>query len=628
MIRLLYAVQSTRKTFLQSLGFATTLQTAEEAGRDLTSSESVPLTKNTLHELNLRRLIMIGDEKSGKSSTLERIIGIDCLPRDQDICTRQPVALQLFYDENFAADSPRFKVTIPGNDPIISTDSMVLDAQRVKNIIAQRNEEIKASGVGIVFNSEIIVEIRSDGVPTLELVDLPGLREAIDIREPVNLPELTTLCCKKYMEDERTGAVVCVVDATLGNLNTSKSIKMVQQSSERLKNNTIGVFAKSDLAVDPLWRRKLGKQSSLWRLEEYMSGMEETFNDFKYGFVALINRETGLTEEYVKTLGEQLDEEYNYFYEQLVIRPDSKGTEYLRDDSMFFGRSIDPFDEEMIVINDRGKHSLGLSALLQKMNSVICGQLATDWLPAKLAEYKLKILDLENKLTNLGLPPDQLTLLQLIQRICALLEETYFSESYIEGVMVPSIEISLQNELNRYAQPANTSILKYIQQKEHVSASVLNHMDVVVSMILNEMTLRFTKCFEEDETGDIRLNRFSTLRDALLHSMRVLFQENVNRFRAETNKFIEQYFVSCTGNNYDLKHIVAGIKEIAVKHLLGKVLSNGDILFPFILNCFPMSQEELLLQPAPTESSAALRKELLDKIANVNRATMKLQDIK
>ena len=54
--------------------------------------------KNIVEELVLPRVVVIGNESSGKSSTLERIAGQPVLPCDTGICTRAQVVLELRYD--------------------------------------------------------------------------------------------------------------------------------------------------------------------------------------------------------------------------------------------------------------------------------------------------------------------------------------------------------------------------------------------------------------------------------------------------------------------------------------------------------------------------------------------------
>lgn len=38
---------------------------------------------------------MLGGQSAGKSSVLESIIGLDCLPRADGVCTRRPLELRL-----------------------------------------------------------------------------------------------------------------------------------------------------------------------------------------------------------------------------------------------------------------------------------------------------------------------------------------------------------------------------------------------------------------------------------------------------------------------------------------------------------------------------------------------------
>eukprot|EP00965_Chrysotila_dentata_P117218 3873709-Pleurochrysis_carterae.AAC.1 len=45
---------------------------------------------DTLSAATLPRIVVIGSESSGKSSTLERIAGLALFPRDSNICTRMP----------------------------------------------------------------------------------------------------------------------------------------------------------------------------------------------------------------------------------------------------------------------------------------------------------------------------------------------------------------------------------------------------------------------------------------------------------------------------------------------------------------------------------------------------------
>jgi hypothetical protein len=169
-------------------------------------------------EMKLDRIIVIGDESAGKSSTLERIAMAAVLPRDTGICTRMPIILQLRHDPTL--DSCDIFVTLPGEERVHVKGG----EEEARQIVEEKMQQIKTQGVGIVSDQELIVEVHSRGVPTLDLVDLPGLvavRDG-DGTEPSNIAEQTISCTQKYLDDPATGAVVCVIPANIDNLRTKQ----------------------------------------------------------------------------------------------------------------------------------------------------------------------------------------------------------------------------------------------------------------------------------------------------------------------------------------------------------------------------------------------------------------------
>eukprot|EP00122_Pirum_gemmata_P013058 Pgem_evm1s12147 len=43
----------------------------------------------------LPRVVVVGEESCGKSSTLERLVGFQFFPMDNDLCTRMPIELRM-----------------------------------------------------------------------------------------------------------------------------------------------------------------------------------------------------------------------------------------------------------------------------------------------------------------------------------------------------------------------------------------------------------------------------------------------------------------------------------------------------------------------------------------------------
>jgi hypothetical protein len=138
---------------------------------------------------------------------------VEVLPRDVLFCTRQPVVLKLRYNPDIPQDTPRFVLTIPndleGSQAILGEEFD--DVVVIRGLIEERMVAIKESGKGILMDSEVIVEIYSSGVPSIDLVDLPGLISVLveEPGEPENLAELSELCTKKYAHVHVLHVVIC-----------------------------------------------------------------------------------------------------------------------------------------------------------------------------------------------------------------------------------------------------------------------------------------------------------------------------------------------------------------------------------------------------------------------------------
>ena len=50
-------------------------------------------TKISNFQMNLPQIVVIGGQSSGKSSVLENIVGLDFLPRGNNIVTRRPIII-------------------------------------------------------------------------------------------------------------------------------------------------------------------------------------------------------------------------------------------------------------------------------------------------------------------------------------------------------------------------------------------------------------------------------------------------------------------------------------------------------------------------------------------------------
>ena len=123
-------------------------------------------------------IVMIGQESSGKSSILERLCMMPIFPRGEDICTRLPIHVRLRHATSDRALPPRLEVrdTITGEcikGPFVlpCATGHVAVREHMEQIL--REEQVGAREVS--RKHTIILHIESCSVPSMDLVDLPGL---------------------------------------------------------------------------------------------------------------------------------------------------------------------------------------------------------------------------------------------------------------------------------------------------------------------------------------------------------------------------------------------------------------------------------------------------------------------
>ncbi|GBG28587.1 Interferon-induced GTP-binding protein Mx1 [Hondaea fermentalgiana] len=176
-------------------------------------------------ELELPQIIVCGAESQGKSSTLERIAMRDIFPRDRRFCTRMPVRLMLRTSRHQNQVTIRVKDLDNGEirretDPQICVTGDQTDepfsaevAELIRDFI--REEHPEDTGRSVVTDREVQIEIRAPSVPTIDLVDLPGIVSA-----PENARLATTSITQRMLAQEHV-LVLAVVSARSEALNNN-----------------------------------------------------------------------------------------------------------------------------------------------------------------------------------------------------------------------------------------------------------------------------------------------------------------------------------------------------------------------------------------------------------------------
>eukprot|EP00965_Chrysotila_dentata_P186459 6157033-Pleurochrysis_carterae.AAC.1 len=137
----------------------------------------------------LPRIVVIGSESSGKSSILERIVGIALFPMNAHTGTRMPIVLRLI---NFDDERERgATITNPHSGGLGKCETQTnteyaitlkhaygpnveVNEKNVSTVIGKLMRELVPVGGG-VLEEPLIIELRTKSIPTIEFVDLPGI---------------------------------------------------------------------------------------------------------------------------------------------------------------------------------------------------------------------------------------------------------------------------------------------------------------------------------------------------------------------------------------------------------------------------------------------------------------------
>lgn len=186
------------------------------------------------------QLVVIGPESSGKSSLLERLVMMPIFPTAEGICTRLPIHVRL---RNAAqAQAPRLEVYSLVNNRTeegpfeVPMQSGALDVRdKMREVLEREHGRVE----GVSADRIIILHVHGPHVPSLDVVDMPGL-----IAAPAGLREQTRALIERQVERHGAYSMYMAVVPAGQRPNTSIAMEVVQ--SKGLEGRTLGVFTKFD----------------------------------------------------------------------------------------------------------------------------------------------------------------------------------------------------------------------------------------------------------------------------------------------------------------------------------------------------------------------------------------------
>ncbi len=222
-------------------------------------------------------------------------------------------------------------------------------------------------------------------VPTLELVDLPGIQ-----MYPSKLYKQTTELVNSYINTPNT-LVLCVVDATIPSLDSSMAVKVVRDAGKL--DRTILALTKADLVrdevsiVEQIFDRVLGQSAE----SKDLPGLA--------GCVAVVNR---ISQDHMTLLEAETSEQdvlNRLFADPAEAYAPSEVQEQLRSNTT-------------------------TSQLIAKLDSLFHQHIVDSWTPSALSYIQSKLAKMEQKMANLGPAPEDLSPLLVLKVLVAQVSTT------------------------------------------------------------------------------------------------------------------------------------------------------------------------------------------------------------
>ena len=208
---------------------------------DSSSSNSILLQLYELSNLaNLKitspKIVVVGNQSSGKSSVLDGLMGEDILPKGDSMVTRRPIEVSLVKDKTRWG-----KID---NGPMLNISDM-------RKAIENENKDLDFTDV------PLRIELHSPDVYDLNVVDLPGYVISVKEGQDPELPTKIKGLCRKYLSDPEN-IILCVASAS-ADPATSVAIGEAQKFDTN-RDRTIGVLTKIDIGKTRNMKRILTGQ--------------------------------------------------------------------------------------------------------------------------------------------------------------------------------------------------------------------------------------------------------------------------------------------------------------------------------------------------------------------------------
>jgi hypothetical protein len=279
---------------------------------------------------------------------------------------------------------------------------------------------------------------------------------------------------------------------------------------------------------------------------------------------------------------------------------------------------------DAIELNEVGKRSLGLDALLSQIDSVITGHISMSWLPGKLNEYEVSRVELVSEIAKLGRPPGELKLVEILSALDKELDDKFSNEDF-NNSLLPAIRADIIELVTTDFQAGNT-LLESIREKKFMKKKLVASGDGLTSRITQLLVSRLKICYDDCNKDDINLARFVSTRDLMIATLTTMVERQRGIFLSTLPDLIDNYF-----SINSLATLTLAIEVLIVELLVLPIYGeNKSEKFPFVATSFAeiYTQSQMNAALAPEECCAAERAALNLQLKNLNKAILKLKELR
>ena len=357
--------------------------------------------RDGVFEMTLPTIVVVGLESHGKSSLMERLALRDVFPRGVGFVTRMPILLKL-RQVNFENSVGIRLIRLSGSSVVeeVEEEKKFYDigqrnfaevvAEKMQQFISQRGGG--SGNMQVVIDHRIEIEIRAADLVDIDLLDLPGI-----VSMPKDVAEASLRLTRDFLQRDDTLAL-CVIDDLLPAVRSSQALGEIGRV-DGLGARTIVVLTKVDMLQGP------SSQQNPARLAHRLANPATTVGFAPKAFIPVINR----GEDDGRSLSDTLDAEEATFAEWKRTTPELPAADHL-----------------------------GLTGVLNSLNSLIEEHIRQKWLPHQLEKATRRLQVVRDEIDSLGALPVSSEL--FLDRLCEVVSEKLAELDFKNGRSNPEMK--------------------------------------------------------------------------------------------------------------------------------------------------------------------------------------------